>query len=275
MSGATRTAGRALFLGALVVFALLPFQWMLVASLKPGDEQLLRGNPWWVGAPYWTNYLSLADPSGPFRHWLMNTVLVLAATLGISLVASLLAAFALAYMRVPLARGLAVALFATYLLPQGVLFLPLVNMLSRLHLLNSPLTLMLTYPGLVIPFGTWVLWSFFRGLPRDLVDLARVEGAGTASLLGRVVLPLALPALAAITLFGVAIVFNDYLYAFAFISDERSQTVVAALGSTSTDINDAGTLFAAVLVGVAPLAIMCAFFADTYARGLGSGVIEG
>lgn len=274
MSRTARTAGRSLILATLVVFALLPFQWMLVASLKPGDDQLLRGNPWWVGAPDWNNYLSLANPTGPFSRLVLNTVFVMAATLGISLAASLLAAFALAYMRVPLGRGLAVALFATYLLPQGVLFLPLVNMLSRLHLLNSPLTLVLTYPGLVIPFGTWVLWSFFRALPRDLVDLARVEGAGMASLLGRVVLPLALPALAAITLFGVAIVFNDYLYAFAFISDERNQTIVAALGSTSTDINDAGTLFAGVLMGVAPLAIVCALFADTYARGLGSGIIE-
>ena len=88
MSGATRSAGRALFLVALVVFALLPFQWMLVASLKPGDEQLIRGNPWWVEAPYWTNYLSLANPAGPFGHWLINTVLVMAATLGISLVAT-------------------------------------------------------------------------------------------------------------------------------------------------------------------------------------------
>lgn len=274
MSRSARALGQWIFVALLLVFALVPFQWMLVASLKPGDEQLLSGNPWWTNAPDWANYLSLANPGGPFLSWLLNTLLVVGATLAISLLASLLAAFALAYLRVPLASGLAVALFATYLLPQGVLFLPLVNMLSRLHLLNSPLTLVVTYPGLVIPFGTWVLWSFFRGLPRDLVDLARVEGAGTASLLGRVLLPLALPVLAAVALFGVAIVFNDYLYAFAFISDERSQTIVAALGSTSADINDAGMLFAAVLVGVAPVAVLCAFFADTYARGLGTGIIE-
>jgi ABC-type glycerol-3-phosphate transport system permease component len=120
-----------------------------------------------------------------------------------------------------------------------------------------------------------VLWSFFRGLPGDLVDLARTEGAGTAALLGRVLLPLALPALAAVALFGVAIVLNDYLYAFAFITDQRSQTIVGAVGSTSTDISDSGTLFAAVLAGIAPVAVACAFFADTYARGLGAGVMEG
>jgi multiple sugar transport system permease protein len=274
VSRAAAVASRWVLLVLLLVFALVPFEWMLIASLKPGDQQLLVGNPWWTGAPDWDNYRRLADPSGPFPRWLLNTLLVLGATLAISLVASTLAAFALAYLRVPGGRGLPVALFATYLLPQGVLFLPLVSMLSRVHLLNSPLALVLTYPGLVIPFGTWVLWSFFRDLPRDLVDLALVEGARTAALLGRVLLPLALPVLAAVALFGVAIVFNDYLYAFAFISDEGSQTIVAALGSTSTDINDAGTLFAAVLLGVLPVAVACAFFADTYARGLGTGVID-
>jgi multiple sugar transport system permease protein len=268
-------AARTVVLAALVAFALAPFAWMLAASLKPGDEQLISGNPWWAAAPDWRNYLALLDPAGPFPRWLANTLLVLGATLAISLVSSTLAAFALAFLRVPLAPGLAVALFATYLLPQGVLFLPLIGMLSRLGLLNSPLALIATYPGLVIPFGTWVLWSFFRGLPADLVDLARVEGAGTAALLGRVLVPLALPALATVLLFGVAIVFNDYLYAFAFVSDARSQTIVGALGSTSTDITDSGTLFAAVLAGVAPLAVACAFFADTYARGLGAGVIDG
>ncbi len=185
---------------------------------------------------------------------------------------SLLAGYALAYLDVPYSRGIVVALFATYLLPQGVLFLPLVTMLSQLHLLNSPLALIFTYPGLVIPFGTWVLWSFFRGVPRDLIDQARLEGARTRDVLLRVVGPVAAPALAAFLLFGLAIVFNDYFYAFGFVSDESAQTLVAAVGSISVDISDSGFLFAAVTIGVAPVAVLCAFFADVYARGLGAGV---
>src|SRR5260370_33312330 len=176
-------------------------------------------------------------------------------------------------MNLPYSRGIVAALFATYLLPQGVLFLPLVTMLSQLHLLNSPLALILTYPSLVIPFGTWVLWSFFRGLPRDLVDQARVEGARTGDVLLKVVGPVAAPALAAVLLFGLAIVFNDYFYAFAFVSDEGAQTLVPAVGSTSVDISDSGFLVAAVTIGVAPVARVCGFFADVYPRGLGAGGI--
>ncbi len=79
---------------------------------------------------------------------------------------------------------------------------------------------------------------------------------------------------ALVLLFGLAIVFNDYFYAFAFVSDENAQTLVAAVGSTSIDISDSGFTFAAVTIGVAPVAVLCAFFADVYARGLGAGVID-
>lgn len=274
MRTALPRSARVVLLGPFVVFSLAPFQWMVVASLKPGDEQLISGNPWWAGSPDWANYTRLLEPGASFRYWLANTVIVLVATLAISLVASVMAAYALAYLEPPFHTSLPVVLFATYLLPQSVLFLPLVGMLSRAHLLNSLWALVLTYPALVIPFGTWVLWTFFRALPRDMVDLARVEGAGTVAILLRLLLPPAAPALATVALFAVAIVFNDYLYAFAFLSDERSQTIVAALGSTSTDINDAGTLFAGVLIGLAPIAVVCALFAESYGRGLTAGISE-
>jgi multiple sugar transport system permease protein len=273
MTRSIKQAPWLVLLALLLVFSLAPFEWMLVASLKPGDQQLISGNPWWADNPYWANYTELLT-SHTFQLWLANTALVLISTLAISLVASLLAGYALAYMNLPYSRGIVAALFATYLLPQGLLFLPLVSMLSGLHLLNSSLALILTYPSLVIPFGTWVLWSFFRGLPRDLVDQASVEGAHTMDMLLRVVGPLAAPALAAVLLFGLAIVFNDYFYAFAFVSDENAQTLVAAVGSTSVDISDSGFLFAAITIGVAPVAVLCAFFADVYARGLGAGVID-
>ncbi|GAC1655296.1 MAG: carbohydrate ABC transporter permease [Candidatus Dormibacteraceae bacterium] len=273
MTARLRTAALALFLLLLVVFALAPFQWMLVASLKPSDTQLIYGNPWWTWTPDWSNYAGLLT-SEVFGRWMGNTAVVIAGTLAISLPASLLAAYALAYLRVPYSRSIVGVLFATYLLPQGLLFLPLVRMLSGVGLLNTPLALIVTYPGLIIPFGTWVLWTFFRELPSDLVDFARLEGARDLQILLQVILIPALPAIAAVALFAVAIVFNDYLYAFAFVSNPAGQTLVAAVGSTSVDIGDSGFVFAAILFGIAPLALFCAFFADTYARGLGSGILD-
>jgi ABC-type glycerol-3-phosphate transport system permease component len=89
-----------------------------------------------------------------------------------------------------------------------------------------------------------------------------------------VVLPLSGPALAAVGLFAVAVVFNDYLYTFTLVSDPNGMTLMADVGSNLVDIDDPGATFAEIMLGVAPVALLCALFADTYARGFGAGVVK-
>ena len=110
--------------------------------------------------------------------------------------------------------------------------------------------------------------------PRDLVDLARLEGAAPPALLVRILVPMAWPSLAAVGLFAVAIVFNDFLYSFTLIQSQQQTTLMAGVGLLSTDLGETGPTFAAVVVGVAPIALACAFFADSFAKGLGTGIIE-
>lgn len=262
------------FLGLMLAFSLAPLYWMLVVSLKGGKTQLISGNPWWPGMQFTLgNYAAvLTDPD--FGRLLLNTALVTLTTIAISLAASVLAALGLAYYRLRFSHGIALAIFASYLLPQGVLFIPLAVMLSRLHLFGGIAALVIVYPTLVIPFGTWVLWTFFRRLPPDLIDHARAEGAGALRVLWDVLLPLSWPAVAAVCLFGVAVVFNDYLYTFTLVSDHRNMTLMADVGSNLLDIDDPGPTFAEILLGLGPVAFTCALFADVYGTGLGAGVIE-
>lgn len=268
-----RRLGWGLFLGAMVVFAVLPLYWMLVASLKAGKQQLVIGSPWWPDNFTLDHYWGvLGSPN--FGRLILNTAIVTGATVVISLVASTLAAFALAFYRLPRSRTIALSLFSSYLLPPGVLFLPIALMLARTHLTDSQLALIVTYPSLVIPFGTWVLWMFFNRLPSDLLDLARAEGASPLQVLRYVLLPLSMPALAAVGLFAVAVVFNDYLYTFTLVNDPGSMTLMADVGSNLLDIDDPGAVFAEIMLGVAPVALLGAFFADTLSRGLGTGIVE-
>ena len=262
------------FVGVMLAFSLAPLYWMLVASLKGGKSQLIAGNPWWPGAQFTLdNYARvLADPE--FGRLILNTAFVTLATIAISLAASLLAALGLAYYRVRASNVIALALFAAYLLPQGVLFIPLAVTLSRLHLYGGMAALIAVYPALVIPFGTWVLWTYFHRLPADLIDHARAEGAGALRVLRDVLLPLAWPAAAAVVLFGAAVVFNDYLYTFTLVSDHRHMTLMADVGSNLLDIDDPGPTFAEILLGLLPAAVACALFADIFGQGLGAGVIE-
>jgi len=267
-------AARWVVLPAMLALSIAPIVWMAAAALKPSGTPLTVGNPWWPDQPTLGNFAQLfQDPQ--FGHWVFNTMMVTGGTLLISVLASLLAGYALAYLGVPYSRSIVFVFFATYLLPQAVLFIPLLRVLSRLHLLNSPAALVLTYPSMVIPFGTWVVWSFLRRLPRDLIDSARTDGAGVYATIVDILLPVLWPALATVGLFAVTVVFNDYLYASTFIQESSSQTIMGALGALITaDIENPGRSFAAAMLATTPLALICAFFADAFARGLGTGIIE-
>ena len=258
----------------MLAFSLAPLYWMLVASLKGGKTQLISGNPWWPGAQFTlANYAQvLREPD--FGRLMYNTALVTLATITIGLAASVLAALGLAYYRLRFSNALALALFASYLLPQGVLFIPFAVMLSRLHLYGGRAALIIVYPTLVIPFGTWVLWTYFHRLPADLFDHARAEGAGALRVLWHVVLPLSWPAMAAVALFAVAVVFNDYLYTFTLVSGHENMTLIADVGSNLLDIDDPGPTFAEILLGLGPVAFTCALFADVFGKGVGAGVVE-
>jgi multiple sugar transport system permease protein len=265
---------RWIVLPPMVVASLGPIFWMMVQAFKAESDSLAVGNPWWPDHPTLANFVNL------FREpllvgWIYNTLLVTSASIVVGVLASLLAGYALTYLGVPHSRSLVLIFFATYLLPQGVLFIPLVRLLSQLHLLNSPLALIVTYPSLVIPFGTWVIWSLLRRMPPDLVDSAVVDGAGLGTIITKVLLPVIWPALGTIAVFAVAVVFNDYLYAATFIQGTSDQTVWGALGTlVSTDIDNPGETFAVAVLVATPVALLCAFFADSFAAGVSTGIIE-
>jgi multiple sugar transport system permease protein len=262
----------ALRAGGLVVAVLLaaaPFYWMLLVSLSAGDDQITLGNPWVLhSAPYLGNYSDLLR-SSQFGRWMLNTALVLGGTVVISIAASVAAAHALTGVRLRRARGVLTALLATYVLPQTVLALPLLVMVSQLGLADNTLALVLVYPSLVIPFGTWAFWrALSQDEVRDLVDHARLEGARGARMALAVVLPIALPAAAAVAIFAVAIVFNDYLYLFTLVTGDQATTVMGGVESTNVDVENPGFAFGAMLLGAGPIALVCAWFAERYAGGL-------
>jgi ABC-type glycerol-3-phosphate transport system permease component len=264
MRKAVRIAG----LGLALLLALTPFYWMVIVSLSEGAEQITLGNPWVLhAAPYFGNYLDLFS-SPKFGRWMLNTVFVTGGTVVIGVAASLAAGYALATLQPSRAHGILIVLMATYVVPQTVLALPLLVEMSSLHLADNPVALLLAYPGLVIPFGTWVFWNLFSADDmRELLEQARLEGARGLGYLTDLLLPVALPAIAAVAIFAVAIVFSDYLYLFMLITSDQATTVMGGVESTNVDVEDPGFAFAAMLLGAGPAALVCAWFAERYAGG--------
>jgi multiple sugar transport system permease protein len=151
-----------------LVVLLFPFYWMTVTAIKPNAELLsTQGNPFWVIHPTLEHFSKLIFHTA-YPAWMWNTVLIsVSATVG-SLVASVLAAYAIERLRFHGSRHTGMAIFLAYLIPPSILFIPLATMVFRFGIFDSKLALILTYPTFLIPFCTWLLMGYFRTIPFEL-----------------------------------------------------------------------------------------------------------
>lgn len=280
---------------ALVVIAatLFPFVWMALTSFKPdGELYSSKANPLTIREPTFQHYIDLFSNTG-FGSWMTNSLTVaLFATL-ISIVAATLAGYALARLKFPGANFLGWAIFVTYLIPQTLLFLPLVSTASQLNrgflngfneifgtnikLLNSLFGLIVIYPTFLIPFSTWLLIGFFKSIPIDLEECALIDGARRITSFLRITLPLALPGVLSVAIFSFTLSWNEYLYALVFISSPETKTIPIGITSELIRGDDFfwGQLMAGALLGSVPVALIYSFFVDQFVSGMTAGAVKG
>jgi len=280
MVGGRALGGRILRLYLPLVFFLVamlfPFYWMLITSLKPNRELYNpRIMPMIVHQPTLKHYVDLIDQTN-FMTWTYNTMLVAVITTAVSLVLGTMMAYPLARMRFSGAAVVAVGVAATYLVPQPLLFIPMADIINRLGLGNTLTAVMLTYPTLLIPFCAWLLMGYFRSVPRELEEAARIDGASRFQAMARIVLPLCTPGLLSAGIFAFTLAQNEFLYALIFLakSDVRTVPVGAITELIRGDVFYWGQLMAAALLGSIPVAIIYSFFVDYYVAGLTAGSVK-
>ena len=182
---------------SVILFVLLfPFYWMALTSIKP-DEQLLdldTYSPFWTWNPTLKHiYKLLFETEYPI--WLWNTMLVAVCATALSIIASVLAAYAIVRLRYKGAQWVGGAIFLAYLVPPSILFIPLSTVVFQYGLFDTPFALILTYPTILIPFSTWLLMGYFKTIPFELEECALIDGASRWQILIRIVLPLSIPGL--------------------------------------------------------------------------------
>ena len=183
-------------LGIILLVLLFPFYWMALTSIKP-DDQLLdmdRVSPFWTTAPTLKHFYTLIFKTN-YPLWLWNTMFVAISATVLSIVASVLAAYAIVRLRYRGANFVGGAIFLAYLVPPSILFIPLSTVVFQYGLFDTPFALILTYPTFLIPFCTWLLMGYFRSIPYELEESALVDGASRWQILTKIVLPLAVPGL--------------------------------------------------------------------------------
>ncbi len=261
-----------------VVFALFPFAWMLITSVKKDAELYdLAQNPFLIRTGItWDHYRFLFEQTA-FPLWLRNSVLVAVSSTAASVVLALLAAYALARMRFRYAEGVSTFIFVVYLMPTTLLFLPLARLVSLLHLANTLWSLIVTYPAFMVPFITWMLAAYLAAIPKDLEESALVDGCTRLGALRRIVLPLARPGIITATLFGFTLAWSEFIYALTFISTTNLKTVTAGVvvDLIRGDVFYWGSLMAGALTASLPVVVLFSLFLDHYVSGLTAGAVKG
>jgi multiple sugar transport system permease protein len=273
------TKGIVVTIGLLffIVILLFPFYWMFITSIKPDSELYdMTQPPMQLIRPTLEHYVYLIENTR-FLLWLKNSALVATVSTAVSIVVGTLAAYSLARLRFRGSRTLGLTIFITYLVPTTLIFLPLAYVIRNLGLFDKQVALMITYPTFLIPFCTWLLMGYFKGIPKELEESAMVDGATRLQALRMIILPIMLPGIVSAALFAFTLSWNEFVYALTLAQTEAIKTLPTGIVSqlVLADVYFWGSLMAAALLGSVPIAILYSFFLEYYVKGMTAGAVKG
>jgi alpha-glucoside transport system permease protein len=264
-----------LFLAAVALLWLLPAAGLFVTSILPAEISNAEG--WWYvfSHPSVTtlqNYRDMFD-NETLIHALWVTALVTIGATILPILVAALAAYALAWVDFPGRDYLFLLVVALMVVPLQMALIPIFSLYNTLHLFDTIYGLILFHSAFALPFSIFLLRNFFAGIPKDLMEAARIDGASEWRLFFKVVLPLGLPAIAALGIFQVLFVWNDFLVGFTLAQDNVPITAALAgqLRQFASNLNVIAP--AAFFSALIPLTVF-ALFQRYFVEGLLAGSVK-
>jgi multiple sugar transport system permease protein len=262
-----------LALAFFVIWTIVPFIWMALASVKTNKE-IYDDFTIVPKTLYFGHYVTLLG--GKFAIWLRNSAVVSITATTISITLGALGAYSLTRLRFSGRRVVALGLVFTYLVPQALLFIPLFQVVATMGLSDTLGALILVYPTITLPFCTWLLMSYFKSIPVELEDAALIDGCNRFGVLLRIVLPLSTPAIVVVCLFSFTQAWNEFLYALVITNSLSTRTVTVGLTQMlGEDVFYWGQMMAGALLTAIPPVIMYILAQRLVIKGLVVGGVKG
>jgi multiple sugar transport system permease protein len=298
-----RRIGRGIALGLasmlFVAYVLAPIAWLVSSSFQSEHEIISKPPHWIPQAPTVQNFAAIfaaketvtydtrraADPASSgfipstasnLLPAMRNSIIVAAAVVFLNLFVGIPAAYALAKIDFRGRHASIYTILATRVIPDIALVVPFFLFIRNLGLLDSLLSLIITYLAVTVPFSVYVLVSYFESLPDDLDKAARVDGCSRLQALVRVYLPLARPSLVAVILFAFLASWNEFLLALMFTQTTASQTLPIIVASFTSDFTISFSFInAAGVLAIIPPVILALVFERYIVAGLTAGAVKG
>ena len=277
MLGRIRTPQKILYYSLLALLGLVilfPIYYMVIISLKLPRDIYRKPSLLPIGATT-QNYAELLTKQG-FLHNLGNSLLVAGLATAIAVSISCLAAYSLVRLKYRGRDWIGRLILFSYLTPASLLFIPLSIIIAQLKLGNSLQGLIFVYLAFSTPLSTWMLMGFFRSIPLDLEEQAMVDGANRMQALTKIVLPLSVPGLIAVSVFTFTGAWNELLLALIFITSPDKRTVPVAIQYLITgDVFRWGLIMAASVIAAVPVMVLYYLAQRFVVQGLSAGAVKG
>ena len=261
-------------LAIFTVWTLFPLLWILTTSVKTNRE-LYQEATIFPTTFTWQHFDQIINQTR-FMTYFKNSLMVSIVTMLLAMVIGVLAAYAISRLSFRGRMFMARATIVTYLVPGSLLFIPLFQIAYALRLTDKALGLVVIYLVHAVPFCTWLAISYFNTIPYELEEAALVDGATRPQALLRIVLPLALPALAVIGLYAFTQSWNEFLFSLLLISRDSQKTIPSGLaGLINGDTYQWGALMAGALLSSIPPILIYVAAQKWVVSGLAGGAVKG
>jgi ABC-type glycerol-3-phosphate transport system permease component len=272
-------AGRVLLLVpvlAYTVFSAGPYLWTAMMSLRTTDE--IHRSHYGLPIPaHWGKYHRAWTEFGYATYFRNSAIVTVAAVILVTGLGAM-AAFAFARRRYafPGREPLFLLVFLSIMFPPQIMLLALFQILVQYKLFNTLTGLVLVYVATELPLTIYLLRAFFAQIPSELEEAARMDGCGDWSLFWRVMLPMALPAVATTVILNLIYFWNEFLYAVVFITRQQSRTLPLAIQFLVSDqYFDIGMLATGLMIATLPVLVLYLFLSEWFVKGMTAGAIKG
>lgn len=264
-----------LVLAGLVFGALFPFYWMGLTSLRKGKQVYVKEQVLVPRDLTLDNYRFVFSER-PTGRWLRNSVVVSLVTSSVAVVIGVLAGYSIVRLKFLGNRSIARGVLFTYLIPTSLLFIPMFILMFNLRLTEGLWGLLLSYLSFNVPFCTWLILGYFRSIPEELEDAARIDGCTRIGVLLRIVIPLAAPGIITAFIFGFTNAWNEFLYAVVLVNRRELMTLPTGLGSYMLgDVFLWGPLMATAIITTLPPVLLFIFVQRFVVAGMTLGSVKG
>jgi len=266
----------------IAVITVFPLYWVVSTSFRPAVGQMGTGFAWFPHDPTLENYQTLISLSkvgfggAAFVDYIKNSSIVSLTTTMISIVVGTFAAYSMSRFEYRGKIGILLLFVITQLITTVALILPLYRVLQALGLIDTRLSLVLTYTSFAVPFCTWFLKGFFDSIPIDLDEAALIDGASRIQVLFHVILPVSLPGIVATGVFAFIVSWNEFMFALTFINSASKKTIPLGIAELLGEhFVPWGVVTAGGVLASIPVILFFVLFQRYIVQGLTSGAVKG